>query len=241
VSKVVLLEDHQFGHQFTHVFGKCDHYFTVGEMAAAGGSGWDYAFIDFELADKYTGLGALIYFREYSPQTKVIVFTAIGERGRTLFALAARCWFDAWALLDKGLASDETLGMVKDGVNPTTDVWTAKLARNGWMINMLFQKPLWLQMWRLWPIYDGSVRALRRANPDLRPSAIRDFSEQAPDVVSAFQDQFFPTEVALASRQNTARAVPLSTFGRTHSNFFSAPELTEVLEIAEPWNRRFTR
>lgn len=247
-AKVMLLEDHQFGHQFRHVFGTCDHYYTVGELAGASGSGWDYAFIDFELANNYTGLGALLYLREYSPETKIITFTATGERGRTLFALAAKRWFGAWALLDKGLAGDDTLEGIRAGINPTTPQWDSKLATSGWMINMLFRRPLWLQMWRLWPTYDGSVRALKTANPELGPAAIREFSEQAPEVVAALQATFFPTEITLAEQHTdratggkrgyAKRAVPLSAFGRTHSNFFNAPELPEVLEFAEPWSQR---
>lgn len=246
MTKVLLLEDHQsFRHQFEHVFGDgVDHCFTHREMVDHG-DGWDYAFIDFELNDKFTGLGALMYLRDYSPHTKVIIFTAIGERGRTLFALAGREWFNAWAILDKGRADDDILQGIAAGVDPTTPQWKGLLA-SSWMINNLFQKPSWLQIWRMWAIYGGSQRAISSAsNGDLTLAAVRDFGEDALAAADMVQRQFFPTDTRpgaapgeAGNRRYKQRAVPISDFYHSHSNFFDAPELAEVLEAAQPWQRR---
>jgi len=244
VNRVLLLEDHKsFRHHFELVFGeRLDHCYTYRQMVEKGG-GWEYAFIDFELNDRFTGLGALTYLREFSPETKVIVFTAIGERGRTLFALAAREWFNTWAMLDKGLVDDEILRGVAEGVDPTTPQWQAQLSCS-WMINQLFRKPTWLDIWRLWSVYGGSQKAVATAS-GLSPATVREFGEDALKAVDMLQNQFFATRARVPvkpsatgiGRGNVQRAVPLCDFYQSHANFFDAADLADVLELVEPWSR----
>jgi CheY-like chemotaxis protein len=250
MGRVLLLEDHEaFRHQFERVFeGRLDHCFNVGEMAARGrelenaGHSWDFAFIDFELSDRYTGFGALDYLRTYSPATKAIVFTALGERGRTLFALAARRWFNVWAVLDKRAARDASLHNIAAGVNPSPQ-WDKLLAKSA-VVDELFAKEAWLQIWHLWAAYGGSQTAICKAGK-LGPHPVREFGKGALKAVSLVKSEI-PTIDAGAAwetnaaaphvRANEATAVPLVEFYRAHSNFFNAIELPDILERVQPWN-----
>lgn len=252
MGRVLLLEDHHaFRHQFGRIFGdRFDHCLSVGEMAARGreledsDDSWDYAFIDFELSDRYTGFGALDYLRTYSSTTKAIVFTALGERGRTLFALAAREWFDAWGVLDKRAADDEALGNVAAGVNPSPQ-WDRLLAKSA-VINGLFEKETWLQIWQLWAAYGGSQTAICKAGK-LGPYPVREFGKGALKAVDLVKSEIptidagsvrNPNLAAPHIRGNEATAVPLVEFYHAHSNFFNATELRGVLDRVQPWNNR---
>lgn len=251
MGRVLLLEDH---HAFTYLFervfeDRLDHCFNAGEVAARGGElgrtgqRWDYAFIDFELGDpRFTGFAALQYLLEESPKTKIVVFTAIGERGRTLFALAAREWFNAWTVLDKQAASDATLRKVAAGEDPA-EQWQGWLAKSS-VINGLFEKQSWLQLWRLWATYRGSQTAISKAGK-VGPTPVREFGKGALKAIELLKHEVPSIDVKVRNagammphqRGNEATQVPLVEFYHTHSNFFNAPELPEILELVEPWNR----
>lgn len=254
MGRVLLLEDHQaFRDQFERVFGdRLDHCYNVGEMAAKAGElsranqSWDYAFVDFELSDRYTGFGALYELANNSEDTRVVVFTALGERGRTLFALAAREWFNVWAVLDKNAATDATLRNVGAGVNPSPD-WEERVLPHSRVVNTLFRKPSWLQIWHLWVVYGGTRRAICQAGNGLTLNGVREFGQDASSAVEAVKAAVplidiraaVGKKLAAAPHQagKTPQAVPISEFYHAHSNFFNAPELPLILEDAQPWKR----
>src|SRR3954466_6666899 len=63
---------------------------------------WDVAFVDFNLSSRTsTGLTALLRLHHERPATKIVTYSQFTESGRTLYAAAARQWFDAAALMDK--------------------------------------------------------------------------------------------------------------------------------------------
>lgn len=253
MGRVLLLEDHDaFCLRFEPVYGdRLDHCYTVGQMATRGGElerageKWDYAFVDFQLEDHpgYTGFGALDYLHTFSPTTKVIVFTSLGEKGRTLFALAAREWFNAWTVLDKRSASNEALRNVAAGVEPSPQ-WQRYLARSS-VINEFFKKESSLRLWKLFAFHGGTQSAICKAGK-LGPNRVREFGKDAAGVVASIKRQIplidtsadgAPGVAAAVRRGNDPVAVPVVGFYRAHHNFFEAPELPDILETVEPWRR----
>src|SRR5919107_1466595 len=89
---------------------------------------WDVAFVDFNLSSRTsTGLTALLRLHHERPGTKIVTYSQFTESGRTLYAAAARQWFDAAALLDKTRNDPATLvhyvTSLRTGVNPTPAPW----------------------------------------------------------------------------------------------------------------------
>ena len=71
---------------------------------------WDIAFVDFNLSSPTsTGLTALLRLHHERPGTKIVTYSQFTESGRTLYAAAARHWFDAAALMDKTKNDPATL------------------------------------------------------------------------------------------------------------------------------------
>ena len=63
---------------------------------------WDLAFVDFNLSSQTsTGLTALLRLHHERPATQIVTYSQFTESGRTLYAAAARHWFNAAALMDK--------------------------------------------------------------------------------------------------------------------------------------------
>src|SRR5690349_3817845 len=103
-ERVLLVEDHAaFNGELRDGFGRADitHARSVHALRPLPPADWHAAFIDSQLADDdLTGLSAYLHLRQVSPRTRCVTLTALGESGRTLFAVAASRWFRAWATLD---------------------------------------------------------------------------------------------------------------------------------------------
>lgn len=234
----VLLVDDQpaFGNHFQSVFGNAVIWARNANDAARrlrAGYRPDIAFVDFHLGDDApTGLTVMRALVEHSPATRRVCYTTLGENGRILYAVAARHWFDAHAVLDKALADDEVLRAAAAGVNPTQPVWEENLAQ-AWRIDDLFRKPSWPTLWRVWPQANGSRRAARvlAATPQITDTVIREFAEDASVGMESFRAVFGQTTIK-TERGNVARGAPLAAFSAANSAFFQAPDLKAALDWA---------
>lgn len=235
----LLLEDHaSFDFHFEKVFSaeRFTPIRSVEDLLAYPDPAqeWDYAFIDFVLAGKLTGFTALDHLRRTSPRTRCIVFTALGEGGRTLYAVAASRWLGAWAIVDKQVDT-ATLQAVRGGVDPTPPRWTTNLHHSGHLLDQLFPEPTSLQIWRKWREAGGTSRGFHYVDPRL-VSPARRFAERAPDDVRNFQDAFLGgSREPLAGRKTRDAQLVVTPFIERHSTFFDAPDLDAAVRAGRPW------
>jgi CheY-like chemotaxis protein len=245
MTTVLLVEDHPSpSYLFTQVFGAGAVTWIKSARDAVDlieqGYRPDVAFIDFELglqADDGTGLAVWLAFRTHSPETRGIAYTTLSENGRTLYAVAARHWLGAAAVVDKSADGQMILALAR-GANAMHPGWQEKL-RHASLIDGIFAKPLWLEIWRVWGKAHGSVSAvITLAGAQLTPTGVRKFQDDAVSHVLALRTTVLGEEIVEdPNRGNNARQAPLTAFAHAHSMFFAAPELRTVLDIAKPWER----
>jgi ActR/RegA family two-component response regulator len=242
VPDVLLVDDQPaFGAIHHQAFGPAADWCTsTAQLAEALKTGrrWTTAFVDFELGrHQPTGLTALSLLADY-PETRTVVYTTLGENGRTLFATAAYSWFGCSTILDKSHGDATTLRAAAAGHNPTPEAWRERLRQGPHLVDDLFQEPSWAALWRVWPEVNGSIKAAREALPGHSDNSIRQFSKRALEAMENFRDTFLGPRTLTVSRGNTARATPLATFADSQDHFFKAPDLERALRHGQPWGRR---
>ena len=206
----------------------------LNELLRAGAE-WDVAFVDFNLSsDTSTGLTALLRLHHERPATRIVTYSQFTESGRTLFAAAARHWFDAAALLDKTRNDPGTLvdyvTALQAGHNPTPVPWQRRLGHAA-LIDSLLADASWVRTWR----------ALRQAAGDMaqvaellqvEPGSLRGFKDRATEAAIEFNDKFH--DVPHPGRTRNKKGI-LSAFAAEHRHFLGAPDLSTVMS---PGSRR---
>lgn len=237
VQRVLLVEDHSaFNGQLRDGFGRAEitHARSVHELRALPPADWDVAFIDFQLGDDdLTGLSAYLHLRQVSPRTRCVTLTALGESGRTLFAVAASRWFGAWATLDKRILDDERIRGIAAGLDPTPELWTENLRLHAYLVDLMFAQPAWVQFWRRWLEAGGTHRGMAQLIPGSGQAA-RDFAAANVGNIHNFSDAFLRTG---ATVQSGKPQVVIGTFVEKHHLFFQAPDLAVAVDAAQPWRR----
>ena len=130
---------------------------------------WDIAFVDFNLSSRTsTGLTALLRLHHERPATKIVTYSQFTESGRTMYAAAARHWFNAAALMDKTKNDPATLVRYREaihaGINPTPVLWQRRLH---WahLIDNLLADPAWVRVWRALRDAAGDMSAVAEILP----------------------------------------------------------------------------
>ncbi|WP_143546726.1 response regulator [Rhodococcus sp. 06-235-1A] len=250
--RVLLVEDHiAFDRQFNDIFGETgtvDKFENYESLSESNMSGWDYAFVDFELGPgedgtAATGFSVLEYLRAHSPQTKIIGFTALTENSRPLFAMAAHHWFGAWAVREKRGCTDEILIAIRDdGRNPTSELIAKLLREESWRIDQLFPEANALALWRVWTEHRGAARVIATAFGHFNKNQVEAFSANAYAAVLGIRDkvkvlygQNRRPGAPTGGGRNDNKGVTLS-FVQENSEFFFAPDLQTTLTRVKPWD-----
>jgi hypothetical protein len=248
VTRILLVEDQpQSPALFRQLFDDVDVCTDIRQLnlAIEAGREWAAAFVDFDLSGAAeglfpTGLSALLRLREARPQTRRVVYTTLGENGRTLYAVAAYRWLDTAVVLDKSYGGSELRAAASPHeANPTPLGWQTKLTQHAYLIDHLFAKPNWLALWRIWRQYNGSIRAVGDdPPPGNNRNSVREFSVEATGAMTAFREAFYGSSPTTYDRRgNSALATPLVAFAYANDKFFNAPDLEAVLAFAKPWDR----
>lgn len=246
MERILLVDDQpQPGTHHTAVFGPladvCTSVDQLTERLRRGDT-WSAAFVDFALSDdiggQRTGLSALRLLKQQRPETRRVVYTTLGENGRTLFAVASYRWLDTEVVIDKSAATKSVLENAADvtAANPTASGWQRRLREHALLIDYLFADANWLGIWREWWAQNGSVSAVsKQLGPPFTPHVVQQFSTQVTQHVLNFEAAFFGASAREREGRSTARATPVASFARRHDFFFQAVDLDPVLNDAAPW------
>ena len=199
---------------------------------------WDVAFVDFNLSSATsTGLTALLRLHHERPQTEIVTYSQFTESGRTLYAAAARQWFNASALLDKTRNDPETLARyveaMRAGLNPTPPAWQRRLH---WapLIDQLLADASWVRVWKA--LRDAAGDMARVAELlQVEASSLRGFKDRATDAAIAFNEKFH--DIPHPGRTRNKKGI-LAAFAAEHRHFLTAPDLSTVMS---PGTRRRSR
>ena len=196
---------------------------------------WDVAFVDFNLSSRTsTGLTALLRLYHDRPGTKIVTYSQFTESGRTLYAAAARHWFDAAALMDKTRNDPATLVRYREsihaGINPTPVMWQRRLH---WahLIDNLLADPAWVLVWRALRDAAGDMSAVAEIL-QVEPGSLRSFKDRATEAAIMFNDKFHDIPPPLRTRNKKGI---LAAFAAEHRHFLTAPDLSTVMS---PGTRR---
>ncbi len=196
---------------------------------------WDVAFVDFYLgSNSSTGLTAQLRLHHESPDTNIVTYSQFTENGRTLYAAAAKHWFDAEALMDKTMNDPETLvRYVTDlmtGADPTPPGWRRRLLWSH-LVDDLLAEASWVQIWRA--ILDSAGEMARVAELlGYEVAQLRPFKDKATAAVNSFNERFHDIPNPVNTR-NKKRI--LSSFASENRHFLMAPDLSVVMS---PGTRR---
>lgn len=264
-KQILLVEDHAaYKYQFELAFpDNVDIFHSAEDYLSSRRSGYDYAFVDFALSPgRKTGFSVILHLQATSPNTRIVVFNEVADSGRILFNIAAMRWFGVWGMMTKGAAADvNALSSVAHGVVPTPDGWRRSIHDSGFLIDGLFERPEWLDIWPVWVKYDGRADAVLRAHPDIARSEyqLRTFSESTSATVESIEASLITKlnigstprqrseRVSVADRyapvgrkQNTRGTSQVRTvaFAQKHYVFFDAVDLRDAVRAGRPWERR---
>jgi hypothetical protein len=199
------------------------------------GLAWDVAFVDFNLnSPTSTGLTALLRLHHERPGTRIVTYSQFAENGRTLYAAAARHWFNAPALMDKTKNEPENLiryvRMLTANQNPTPEAWQERLQWAA-LIDSLLAEPSWVRIWAA--IRDAAGEMARVADllgVDVR--SLRTFKDRATAAAITFNEKFH--DIPHPGETRNKKGI-LSAFASEHRHFLTAPDLSVVMS---PGTRR---
>lgn len=199
---------------------------------------WDVAFVAYRLkSPAATGLSALVALREYRPTIPIVSYGDFGGGGQTLFAAAARHWFDSFALLDKGEADIETLRAyaqaVARGSDPTSDEWRNKL-RHARLIDALLARPDWLKYWRAFDETGVEIN-LAAEVLGITIGQVRTFKEKGARAAASFAAAF--DEVPHPGDTSNYKGI-LAKFLGQHRSFLLSPDLPQLMVPGPPIRSR---
>ncbi len=196
---------------------------------------WDLAFVDFNLSSPTsTGLTALLRLHHERPGTKIVTYSQFTESGRTLYAAAARQWFNSAALMDKTKNDPGTLVRYREsifaGINPTPVMWQRRLQ---WahLIDHLLADASWVRVWRALRDTAGDMSAVAELL-NIEAGSLRGFKDRATEAAIQFSEKFH--DVAPPARTRNKKGI-LAAFAAEHRHFLTAPDLSMVMS---PGTRR---
>lgn len=196
---------------------------------------WDIAFVDFNLSSPTTtGLTALLRLHHERPGTKIVTYSQFTESGRTLYAAAARQWFDATALMDKTKNDPATLVRYREsicaGINPTPVMWQRRLQ---WahLIDHLLADASWVRVWRALRDTAGDMSAVAELL-NIEAGSLRGFKDRATEAAIQFNERFHDIPPPVRTRNKKGI---LAAFAAEHRHFLTAPDLSTVMS---PGTRR---
>ena len=198
---------------------------------------WDIAFVDFNLSSSTsTGLTALLRLHHERPGTQIVTYSQFTESGRTLYAAAARHWFNSAALLDKTKNDPATLTRyleaINAGVNPTPVPWQRRLQWSH-LIDSLLADASWVRIWRA--LRDAAGDMARVAEIlHIEASSLRGFKDRATEAAIQFNEKFH--DIPHPGRTRNKKGI-LAAFAAEHRHFLTAPDLSTVMS---PGTRRRT-
>ncbi len=199
---------------------------------------WDVAFVDFYLSsDSSTGLTALLRLNQERPNTKIVTYSQFTENGRTLYAAAAKHWFDAEALMDKTMNDPEVLvhyaQALMAGADPTPPAWRRRLLWSH-LVDDLLAEASWVQIWRA--IRDSAGEMARVAELlGCEVTQLRSFKDKATAAVNSFNEKFH--DIPHPGDTRNKKGI-LSSFASENRHFLMAPDLSVVMS---PGTRRLSR
>ena len=199
------------------------------------GASWDVAFVDFNLSSTTsTGLTALLRLHHERPDTRIVTYSQFAESGRTLYAAAARHWFDAAALLDKTRNDPKTLVhylmALRVGDNPTPAPWQRRLEWSP-LIDSLLADASWVRIWGALRQAAGDMARVAELL-DVEPGQLRGFKDRATEAAIQFNEKFH--DIPNPGRTRNKKGI-LSAFAAEHRHFLTAPDLSTVMS---PGSRR---
>jgi len=209
------------------------------------GAHWEIAFVDFNLSSTTsTGLTALLRLHHERPETQIVTYSQFTESGRTLYAAAARHWFDAGALLDKTRNDPKTLmhylTSLRAGINPTPTPWQRRL-QHAPLIDSLLADASWVRIWRALRLAAGDMARVAEML-HVEPGSLRGFKDRATEAAIQFNEKFH--DVPHPGRTRNKKGI-LSAFAAEHRHFLTAPDLSTVMSpgsrrrpTADPRSRR---
>ena len=196
---------------------------------------WDLAFVDFNLSSSTsTGLTALLRLHHERPATKIVTYSQFTESGRTLYAAAARHWFNAAALMDKTKNDPATLVRYREsiyaGINPTPVMWQRRLQ---WahLIDNLLADASWVRVWRALRDAAGDMSAVAEML-HIEAGSLRGFKDRATEAAIQFNEKFH--DIPPPARTRNKKGI-LAAFAAEHRHFLTAPDLSTVMS---PGTRR---
>ncbi|WP_181723077.1 hypothetical protein [Nocardia gipuzkoensis] len=148
----------------------------------------------------------ILYLQDNSSNTRVVLFNEVADSVRVLFNIAAMRWLGAWGMMTKGAAADgKALASVARGVLPTPEAWRRGIRQHGFLIDGLFERPEWLDIWPLWRKFRSRADAVLRAHPEIAQSEyrLRTFAEGTRAAVEALEASVTTTLKGPLDAQNT--------------------------------------
>jgi len=217
---------------FQHAFGPTlTAVRTIAELERelAEGKAWDIAFVDFNLSLRSsTGLSAMLTLRNERPETRLVTYSQLAENGRVLFAVAARQWLGARAILDKSQNDPHTLRRYATallaGLDPSPVQWRNRMHR-AYLIDAVLPDLSWVERWRALDTAAGDVTTAAGLL-NLKTAHLRGFKDRATGAVNEFNAAFFDIPDRGPSRNKKGI---LGTFVAQHTSFLTAPDLPRVL------------
>jgi DNA-binding NarL/FixJ family response regulator len=200
---------------------------------------FDEAIVDLRYAQSAaTGLTALAALRKLSPRTRTIINTTEEEENRLLYLLAAFQFFEPKAMLAKRAdvfvtrAVIEAVGRGQPSPNADADPFRRAAEMSPPLLDQVVHNQTDLGIWRELARFDKRPDIASAAH--VHPRTLDAFSASksaAIDIVNAHFPKLArvaePAAVATAAR--AANLIRVIHFARVHIQFFSDPEVAELL------------
>lgn len=202
----------------------------------------DAVFVDHDFRDpegpafgQPTGFTVFLALRELRPRPRSIVFTTL--QGGALYAVAARRWLGASAVLDKSATDSQLRAIITSREVSLYPGWRARLATHSHLLDGLFPTRHSGLIWSVWQEAQGDTGTIARL-AHLGQSTVKQFASLVHDDVANVQEHLLGHARVGTQRGNKNLRGPILELASSQSQFFRAPELPEILEIAQPWVRR---
>jgi ActR/RegA family two-component response regulator len=244
-ARILVVDDNAaFRYLFYDVFGTgevewVDSAESVRQRVSEGAT-WVHAFVDFDLSNPFeTGLTVMSLLQGRIEQLHG--FTQTGASSRLLFIAAAKAWFGAVSNLDKGQMDEDSLRRymadVEAGKDPTPTHLRAQMER-AHLIDSFFAKEYDVTAWRHLVSTSGDHHLVQKLMV-ITGTEWRAFRSSQTQHVQTIQEALFGktfTSVlapsATPGRQpdkDRANVTLISAFGCTNSQFFTAPDIDDVV------------
>lgn len=199
-------------------------------------------FVDYDFREpdgprfgQLTGFTVFLAIRELPIQPRTIVFTTLHEGA--LYAIAARRWLGASAVLDKSATDSQLREIVTSREVSLYPGWRIRLGAHAHLLDGLFPTRNAGEIWRVWQEAQGDTGTVARL-AHVGQSTVKQFASLVHDDVGNVQEHLLGHPRIAAQRGNKNLRGPILELASSHSQFFRAPELPELLTIAKPWALR---